>query len=396
MRFADRTNEMKASEIRELLKLAENKKIISFAGGLPSPDSFPIKKIDMICTKILKDYGTSPLQYGVTEGISELRVTLTRRMKKFGIKCKKENIIVTNGSQAVIDLVSKILINPKDIVAVEVPTYLGGICSFRNYQSRFLTVKIDSNGMKTQELEDKLRKMDKKKREKVKLIYAIPNFHNPAGVEMSLERRKHLIEISKKYDIPILEDDPYVELRYSGKDVPSIKSLDKEGLVIYTSTFSKIFAPGFRLGWMISEENLARKITVAKQGTDLCTNIFCQYLAHEYIKSGVMDKQIPKIRKMYSKKRNIMIEAMNKHFPEGCEWTRPKGGMFIWVTLPRKIDTEKMFKEAIKHRVCYVHGAAFCVDGSGHHSMRLNFSNADEDKIELGIKRLGNLIKKKI
>lgn len=394
MRLAKRTEEMKASEIRELLKLAGNREIISFGGGLPSPDSFPIEEIDKICTNVLKEYGTSALQYGVTEGLTELRVTLAERMKKFGINCERENVIVTNGAQEALDLVSKIFIDPGDFVAVELPSYLGGISSFRNYQSRFLTVDLDSDGMKTHELESKLKAM--KEREKVKLIYTIPNFHNPAGVTMTLERRKHLLEIAEKYDIPILEDDPYVELRYSGEDVPSIKSMDRNGLVIYVSTFSKIFAPGIRLGWIIAEKELARKITIAKQGTDLCTNIFCQYLANEYIKSGTMDRQIPKIRKMYKRKRDKMLSSLKKYFPEGCKWSRPDGGMFIWVTLPEGIDTEELFKEAINEKVCYIHGGAFCVDDSGHRSMRLNFSNADEDKIEEGVKRLGNLIKKKM
>ena len=228
------------------------------------------------------------------------------------------------------------------------------------------------------------------------MIYTIPNFHNPAGVTLSLEKRKHLIEISQEYDIPILEDDPYVELRYSGEEIPSIKSLDKNGNVIYMSTFSKIFAPGMRLGWIVADEEVAKKITVAKQGTDLCTNVFCQYLANEYITSGAIDRQIPKIRKLYKGKRDKMLEALEKYFPEGCEWNKPDGGMFIWATVPEKIDTEKMFPEAVKENVAYIHGAAFCVDGSGHNAMRLNFSNADEEKIEEGIKRLGNLIKKKL
>ncbi len=394
MRFAERTNEIKASEIRELLKLANKKDIISFGGGLPSPDSFPVKKIDKLCKKILKKYGTCPLQYGITEGIVELRETLSKRMKKFGIKCNKKNILITNGTQEAIDLVTKTFINPGDFVALEVPTYLGGICSFRIYQSKFLTVGIDSFGMKTEELEKKLKKMKKEERNKVKMIYSIPNFHNPAGVTMTYERRKHLIEISEKYDIPIIEDDPYVELRFSGKQIPSIKSLDKSGLVIYMSTLSKTFAPGFRMGWMIAEEELARKINIIKQGTDLCTNIFSQYLSNEYISSGFMDKQIKKIRKNYKKKRDIMLYSLKKHFPEGCRCEKPDGGMFLWVKIPKKIDTEKLFSEAIKNKVAYIHGAAFCVDGSGHDSMRLNFSNADEDKIEKGIERLGKLIKK--
>lgn len=396
MRLAERTGGMKASEIRELLKVAKDKDIISFGGGLPSPDSFPVKTINRLCGTVLRKYGTYPLQYGLTEGIEELRDTLARRMKKFSLNCNSENIIVTNGAQEALDLITKVFIDPGDIVAVEVPTYLGAVCSFRIYQSRFLTVSMDSFGMKTQELEAKLKKMGAKKRRRVKMIYAVPNFHNPAGVTMTLERRKHLMEISDRYGIPILEDDPYVELRFSGRDIPSIKSLDRNGLVLYLSTFSKTFAPGFRLGWIVAEEELAKKITIIKQGTDLCTNIFCQYLAHEYIKSGAIDRQIPKIRALYKKKRDIMLEAVHKHFPEGCECSKPDGGMFLWVKVPKKIDTEKLFWEALKHKVAYIHGGAFCVDGSGHDAMRLNFSNADTDKIELGIKRLGNLIKKKL
>jgi len=396
MRLAERTDEVKASAVRELLKLAKDKKIISFGGGLPSPESFPIKEIERICRRVLKDYGTSPLQYGITEGTEELRTTIAKRMKKFGIKCGKENIIIANGAQEGIDLVTKTFVNPRDVVALEVPSYVGGICCFRVYQSDFLPVKLDSFGMKTDELESKLRKMDRKKRKKVKIIYTIPNFHNPAGVTMTLERRKHLLEIAEKYEIPVLEDDPYVELRFVGEDIPSIKSFDRRDLVLYMSSFSKIFAPGFRLGWIVTNEELADKITIVKQGTDLCTNVFCQYLANEYLKSGAIDRQLPKIRKIYKRKRNVMLEAIYRYFPEGCKCNKPDGGMFLWVKLPKKIDTEKLFAEAVKHKVAYIHGAAFCVDGSGHDSMRLNFSNATEDNIEEGIKRLGKLIKKKL
>ena len=396
MKFAKRTEGIKASEIRELLKITQDKEVISFGGGLPSPDSFPIEKIDKLCTDILMKYGADALQYGITEGIPELRKTLAERMKKFGIESNEENIIITNGTQEALELIAKIFLDQGDFAAVEVPTYLGGICSFKIYQANFLAVGMDSNGMKTQELEDKLKKMNGRDREKVKFIYTIPNFHNPAGVTLSLERRKHLIEIAEKYEMPIIEDDPYVELRYSGNSLPSIKSFDKAGLVTYMSTFSKIFAPGIRLGWIVAGEEIAKKITVVKQGTDLCTNIFCQYLANEYITSGIMDAQIPKIRELYQRKRDKMLEALEKYFPEGCRWNSPDGGMFLWVTLPESIDTKKMFAEAIKEKVAYIHGAAFCVDGSGHNAMRLNFSNADEEKIEEGIKRLGDLIRKKL
>jgi len=397
MKFAERVNEMKASEIRELLELAIHPEIISFAGGLPNPHSFPIKEIDKLCTKVLKKEGTLALQYGATEGVRDLRRTIARRMKKrFNMKSDEENILITTGAQQALDLTTKIFINPKDFVVVEIPTYLGALCSFRNYQSRFFTIGMDEEGMKTEELEKKLRKTPNNKRKKIKLIYAIPNFHNPRGVTLSYERRKHLLEISEKYDIPILEDDPYIELRYKGKTLPPLKSMDRNGLVIYTSTFSKILSPGFRIGWMVGSEEIIRKLSIAKQGTDLSTNVFCQYVANEYVKSGLVDKHIPKIRKMYKKREEVMLNSLEKYFPDGCKWTKPGGGMFLWVTLPKKIDTKKMFKEAIKHKVAYVHGAAFCVDGSGHNEMRLNFSNQDEDRIEEGIKRLATLIKKEL
>ncbi len=396
MRFAERTDDMRASEIRELLKLGKDPEIISFAGGLPSSKTFPVSRIKKLCSKILKKYSTSPLQYGATEGINEARETLAKRMKKFGVKCRKENVIMTNGAQEALDLVTKIFVNPRDFVALEVPSYLGGICSFRNYQSRFLTVGMDQHGMKTGELEEKLRKMGKK-RERVKLIYAIPNFHNPAGVSMSRKRRKHLAEIAEKYSIPVMEDDPYAELRYSGKALKSIKSLDSQGLVMYISSFSKIFAPGFRLGWIVAEKELARKITIAKQGTDLCTNVFSQYMASEYIESGWMDRQLPKTRKLYRKRRDVMLDALERYLPGGCTWTKPEGGMFLWATVPDKIDTKEMFADAVKkYKICYVHGAAFCVDGSGRNSMRLNFSYENESRIEEGIRRLGKLIRRKL
>jgi len=397
MKFAERVNEMKASEIRELLELAIHPEIISFAGGLPNPHSFPIKEIDKLCTKVLKKEGTLALQYGATEGVRDLRRTIARRMKKrFNMKSDEENILITTGAQQALDLTTKIFINPKDFVVVEIPTYLGALCSFRNYQSRFFTIGMDEEGMKTEELEKKLRKTPNNKRKKIKLIYAIPNFHNPRGVTLSYERRKHLLEISEKYDIPILEDDPYIELRYKGKTLPPLKSMDRNGLVIYTSTFSKILSPGFRIGWMVGSEEIIRKLSIAKQGTDLSTNVFCQYVANEYVKSGLV--HLHPSGKYFSKEFNITSSLFLYIFLIFgiCLSTKPGGGMFLWVTLPKKIDTKKMFKEAIKHKVAYVHGAAFCVDGSGHNEMRLNFSNQDEDRIEEGIKRLATLIKKEL
>jgi 2-aminoadipate transaminase len=394
MKYADRTNFMKASEIRELLKLTEHPEMISFGGGMPSPHSFPVKIVEKITKKVLEKHGPQSLQYGPTEGLTPLREVLIKRMEKTRkIRCNLDQIIITTGSQQALDLTSKILINPGDYIVVECPTYIGALTAFNAYQPNYIPIQMDENGMKTDELEEKI----KANRDKpIKFIYTIPMFQNPAGVTLSSERRKHLLEIAENHNIPILEDEAYSELNYSGKDLLPIKSMDKAGLVIYTHTFSKVLSPGFRLGWIVGKEETIRKITIAKQGADLCTNMFVQFIAEEYVKSGLIDKQIPKIRKMYKKKRDIMLKALKKHFPKDSTWTRPDGGMFIWVALPPHIDTKEMFKEAIEAKVAYVHGAAFCSDGKGHNTMRLNFSNTDDNKIEEGIKRLARIIKEKL
>ena len=392
MKYAKRTRGMKASAIRELLKITQQPEIISFAGGLPSPQSFPLKLVERLCSKVLRKYGSRSLQYGPTEGIKELRKELIKRLRKRGISCKEDEIISITGSQQILDIMPKIFLNPRDYIVVELPTYLGAISAFNAYQPRYVTVEMDEKGMKTHELESKLKKNNKK----VKFIYTVPTFQNPAGVTLSKERRKHLLEISNKYNIPILEDEAYYDLRYSGKPLKPIKSLDKKGLVIYTSTFSKILSPGIRLGFVVAKKDVMRKIVIAKQGIDLCTNIFVQFLAYEYVKSGSIEKQIPKIKKLYKRKRDIMLKSLEKHFPEGSTWTKPDGGMFIWATLPKKIDTQKIFKEVVKEKVAYVPGSAFFVDGRGHNTMRLNFSNADDKKIEIGIKRLGKILKRKL
>ncbi|OGI12693.1 aminotransferase [Candidatus Micrarchaeota archaeon RBG_16_36_9] len=391
MKYADRTNFMKASEIRELLKLTENPDIISFGGGMPSPKAFPIKTIEKIAKNVLEKHGTQALQYGPTEGITPLRETLIKRMKKTrGIKCSLDQIIITTGSQQVLDLIPKILVNPGDYIVVESPTYVGALSAFNCYQPNYIPVQMDENGMKTNELEEKIRANRDKP---IKFIYAIPEFQNPTGVSMSMERKKHLLEIADTYDIPVLEDEAYSELEYTRKRMPPLKSMDRNDKVIYTHTLSKVLSPGFRIGWLIASEELVRKVAIAKQGVDLCTNMFVQFIAEEYIRLGFIDKQIPKIRKMYKKKRDIMIKSLEKYFPQGSSWTKPEGGMFIWVSLINNIDTKEIFADAIKAKVAYVPGASFCVDGSGKNCMRLNFSNTDDNKIEEGIKRLSKIIK---
>jgi len=393
MKYADRIKKMKASEIRELLKITQQPEIISFGGGMPSPHSFPVKIIDKIADKVLRTHGTEALQYGPTEGIKQLREVIIKRTGKRGIKCKLDEIIITTGSQQVLDLTAKIFLNPGDYVFIELPSYLGAIVAFNAYQPQYIPISMDNEGMIIEELEEKLKGIT---RSKTDFIYTVPTFQNPSGVTMSLERRKHLLEIAEKHDLLILEDDAYSDLRYSGKPVKTIKSMDKNNRVLYTHTFSKTLAPGFRLGYVIGSEERIRKLTIAKQGADLCTNVFVQYIATEYIKSGLIDKQVVKIKKMYKRKRDLMLKALKKHFPKDCEWTKPDGGMFIWATLPSKIDTRELFVEAIKEKVAFVHGSAFRVDGKGHNTMRLNFTNTDDKKIEVGIKRLGELIKNKI
>jgi 2-aminoadipate transaminase len=389
MKYAERTGSMKPSEIRELLKITENSDIISFGGGMPSPKSFPVDVIQRLCKKVLKEDASRALQYGPTEGIKELRKALVKRMAKRGIRCEESEIIVTTGSQQVLDIVPKIFINPGDCIAVEVPTYLGAISAFNPYQPRYLPIPMDNNGMITEKLESALEKT------KAGLIYVIPSFQNPSGVTMSLERRKHLLETAEKFDVPILEDDAYYDIRFAGKNLKPTKSMDKNGIVIYTGTFSKVLSPGFRLGYVVANEDIIRKFSIAKQGADLCTNMFVQFLAYEYMRSGAMDRHIPKIKKMYKRKRDVMLSALEKHFPKNATWTKPEGGMFIWATIPG-VNTKEMLPEALKEKVAYVSGSAFHVDGGGHNTMRLNFSNADDDKIEIGIKRLARIIKERL
>lgn len=394
MKYADRTNFMKASEIRELLKVTEDPEIISFAGGMPSPHSFPVEYIERITKDVIEKHGPQALQYGPTEGLRSLREVLIKSMEKAkGIRCNLDQILVTSGSQQVLDLMPKILINPGDIIVVESPTYVGALTAFNAYQPNYISVEMDEEGMKTDDLEGRLRANRGKP---IKLIYTIPSFQNPSGVTMSLDRRRHLLEIAEEHDIPVLEDDAYSELRYSGEDLPSLKSMETKNLIVYVRTFSKTLSPGFRLGWVVGNEEVIRKLVIAKQGADLCTNMFVQYIAEEYVGSGLIEGQVAKIVKMYRRKRDLMLEALERHFPIGVTWTRPDGGMFIWVTLPAGTDTREMLSEALRAKVAFVDGAAFSPDGSGYNKMRLNFSNTDDDLIEEGIRRLSHIIRKRL
>ena len=388
---------MRKSEIRELLKVTQDPEIISFAGGLPSPQSFPIQDLKGIVQTVLDHHGKVALQYGATQGINELREVIAERSIREGMKggVTQENIMITSGSQQALDAVGKIFLNPGDIAIVGLPSYLGGINAFRSYEANLVGIPLDKEGMRVDLLEEKIKELIKQDMS-VKFIYTVPTFQNPAGTVMPESRRKKLVEIAHEYNLVIIEDDPYGKLRYDIPAVKPIKAFDDEGRVIYMSTFSKILAPGFRLAWIIAAEDIMRKLALCKQALDLCTAPFSQYIAYEFMKSGSLDLHIMKICEMYKPKRDIMMDSMKKYFPEGYICNKPKGGMFSWVTLPEEIDTEVMFLEALKEKVAYVHGKAFCVDGGGGSSMRLNFSYSTNEQLETGMKRLGTVIERKM
>ncbi|MCK5112771.1 MAG: PLP-dependent aminotransferase family protein [Thermoplasmatales archaeon] len=393
--YSDRAGKMRKSEIRELLKVTQDPEITSFAGGLPNPKSFPIQDLQGVVQTVLDHHGKTALQYGTTQGLDELRENIAERSCKDGIDVTADNIIITSGSQQALDTVGKIFLNPGDIPLVGLPTYLGGINAFRSYEANLIGIPLDQDGMIIDALEEKIKYLQKENLTP-KFIYSVPTFQNPAGVVMPESRRKKLIDVANEYDLVIVEDDPYSKLRFDIPHIKPIKAFDDEGRVIYMSTFSKILSPGFRLAWTIASEKLTRKMIICKQALDLCTNTFTQFIANEFIKSGSLDLHIMKICEMYKPKRDIMMNAMEKYFPDGHICNKPKGGMFAWVTLPEGIDTEILFLDALKEKVAYVHGKAFCVDGSGGRSMRLNFSYSSNEQIEEGMKRLGAVIDKKL
>jgi 2-aminoadipate transaminase len=395
-RFAQRTQRMGSSAIRELLKLTEQPDIISFGGGMPAPEVFPIDEFSQACEKVMRDYGAQALQYGTTEGFNPLREMIARHTARYGIEVTPDNILITSGSQQALDLLGKILINPGDHILVESPTYLGALQAWNAYGAEYVTVKMDEHGMVTDELEDGLRSGPK-------FIYVLPNFQNPSGVTLALERRQKLIELADRYGVPIVEDDPYGQLRYEGEHLPSAVVLDSQfrddcstcyrGNVIYLSTFSKILAPGIRLAWVIAPPEVIKKLVQAKQGTDLHTSTFMQLVAYEVAKGGFLDRHVRLIRQVYSERRDIMLAAMDGYFPPGVDWTHPEGGLFLWGTLPETLNASEVLKNAIEKKVAFVPGAPFYPTGGGHNTMRLNFSNAHPEKIREGIARLGSVIR---
>ncbi len=397
-RYAQRTQWMKGSAIRELLKFSIRKDIISFAGGMPAPEVFPIDEFREACDKALHEHGAECLQYGSTDGYLPLRELIARQSTRYGINVTADNILPTSGSQQALDLIGRIFINPGDRILVESPTYLGALQAWIAYGAEFISVPIDQDGMVTDKLEDRLRAG-------VKFIYVLPNFQNPTGLTLSYERRLHLIELADKYGVPIIEDDPYGQLRYEGEHLPAVVVLDNQtrsqdtcysGNVIYLSTFSKTLAPGIRLAWVIAPPEIIQKLILAKQSADLHTSTFNQITTFEVSKDGFLNDHVKLIRKVYRERRDVMLDSLEEHMPPGINWTYPKGGLFLWVTLPTTLDAEVIFDDALDKSVAFVPGAVFFAEGGGHNTMRLNFSNAKPEMINEGIGRLSKVIKNHI
>ena len=382
--FSAIANTMKPSAIRLLLKVANQPDVISFGGGLPNPESFPIDDIRRIFEEQLARNGKKMLQYGATEGLDSLNVALAARLKeKEGINSEPTDIIQTTGSQEALYMLGKIFANPGEYVITEAPTYVGTISALKASGIKMVGVEMDHYGMRMDVLREKLKKYPNPK-----FIYVIPNFQNPSGITLSFERRKELLEIANERGLTIIEDDPYGALRFAGARVPTLKSMDND--VVYLGTFSKVLSPGIRLGYVVGPHDVIEKLNIAKQAVDLATSSVSTYIAQAYVSGGYMDKQIPKIIDLYRQKRDLMIESFVNYFPGDVEYTRPNGGMFLWVTR-KGANTDKMFEEAVKQKVLYVVGSAFYPDEDNHESMRLNFTFSSNENIVEGVKRLGKL-----
>ena len=389
--YAERTKWIKSSIIRELLKFTQQPDVISFGGGLPAPELFPIEAIKKASSELLEKEGQMMLQYGPTEGYPLLNKEIVRYMDKMGVKCTPEEVLPTTGSQQALDLVGKIFINEGDVIFVSKPTYLGALQAFNSYGPEYIGSLMDDDGLIPEDVEQVLKKRHPK------FMYVISTFHNPAGVTMPEDRRKKLIELAVKYDTIIIEDDPYSRLRFEGNDIPPLAAYSRER-VIYLGTFSKVLAPGFRLGWIVAPKEVITKLLHAKQGTDLHTSTYVQYLAARLCEQNIIDPHLEKVRVVYRRRRDLMVESMEKYFPgEGFHWTRPQGGLFLWVTMPERIDSVELLEKAVENKVAFVPGNAFYADPEeGKNTMRLNFSNMKEELIVEGIKRLGELLRREM
>jgi 2-aminoadipate transaminase len=393
--YAERARAMRASEIRELLKLMEQPDLISFAGGMPDPSLFSRREFAEVTAYVLEEKAARALQYGQTEGVLCLRELLVEKMRGEGITLDLDNLTIITASQQGLDLIGKVLVDPGDVVLVEAPTYLGALQAFKTFQGRVLGIPLDDDGLRIDLLEEKLQELHHQNI-RPKFLYTIPNFQNPAGVTLSLERRRRLLAVASEYDLLIVEDDPYGYIRFSGEPLPSLKALDSEGRVITLRSFSKILAPGIRLGWMIGDAAFIRKVVIAKQSADACSPPFTQYIAYEFCRRGYLQPYIERVREAYRQKCECMLTCLEEFFPPEMRWTRPQGGFFVWATAPETVDTVELLPRVIAAKVAYVVGSAFFPDGSGRNTMRLNFSLPSLADICVGIQRLGCLLQEEI
>jgi len=396
--FSQRVSGAKRSAIRELLKLTEQPDIISFGGGLPAPESFPHKELATIAYDELMNNSANVLQYGTTEGSRTLRDAFVKWLRPHGIDATREQLLVTAASQQGLDLLCKAFFDPGDVLFCGLPTYLGAVQTFNLFQIDTVGVLLEDDGMSIDDLEKRIAEA-KAAGKRMKGIYVIPDFQNPTGITLSLEKRKQMLEIAKREDLLIFEDNPYGHLRFAGETIPSIYSMDTEGRVIMLFTFSKVLSAGLRLAVMITPDpDLMDALVRTKQATDLCTSKLTQHLAARYMTDYGLDAHLEDIRPIYREKRNAMIRALEKHMPkdEGIRWTKPDGGLFVWVWLPDGIDTNEMLPQAVEKKVAYVPGASTFVDGSGHNTLRLSFSSSTPEKIDEGIRRLSDVVKAEI
>ena len=386
---------MKRSAIREILKLLQKPGMISFAGGLPSPETFPVDDLKEIVSEVLEKEGADSLQYSTTEGDTGLRKALVERHNREGLNIEIGNLIITTGSQQALDLIARILIDPGDYVLCGLPSYLGGLNAFSVYGAKLKGIPLDENGMKPDDLEKSILHL-KVLGKKIKFIYIIPDFQNPAGITVPDQRRMKILEIADRYDLLVLEDSPYREIRFEGEPQKMLYSLDTKGRVITLCTFSKILSPGFRVGWVIGNPDILDRIVMAKQTADLCTSAFVQKIIARYIEKGLLEKNLKKTISLYAERKNHMIACLKKYMPENVTWTEPQGGLFLFVTLPGYMDSDVILKKAIEKNVAFVSGSSFFCDGSGSNTMRLNFSFSDPNEIEEGMRRLTRVIREEI
>ncbi|MDD5656052.1 MAG: PLP-dependent aminotransferase family protein [Elusimicrobia bacterium] len=383
----------KASVIRELLKLTNKPEIISFAGGLPAPQTFPSEKMAEMAQRIIKENSKVALQYGPTEGLPELKSQIVKLLREEeGINTTPANILVTTASQQALDIVGRTFIDPSDPILVELPSYIGGLQVFNSYGAKIMGVRADDHGVLVDELESKLSKL-RADEEHYKFVYVVPDFQNPSGVTLTQERRRELVKLSERYDVVVIEDSPYRQVRFEGEAPDMLYKLDTTHNVISLFTFSKTLAPGLRLGFILADERIIQKMGILKQSLDLCTSSLNQLLAAEFLKAGLIREHVNSIKALYRVRKDAMLQALERYMPEGVTWTRPEGGLFLWVRLPAHMNADKLFYAAIKENVAYVIGSAFHCDGGGQNTMRLNFSYPTPEQIDEGIKRLAKVVK---